>query len=138
VKCGTWPALKVPIYCRSHRHCGLLYKRIKKGMELHLALEQVFEEYLMVSCWAKMYWHVCQWLFLGAIYLLYRILDGNVAQAYKKHWCTCDEGKPKITDGMLVKHLAVCFSVDSDIDENILKNYPGGLANMYSLQFKLW
>ena len=41
-----------------------------------------FQAYLVVNCWEKMHRRVRQWSFLGVVYLLYKISDRAVAQAY--------------------------------------------------------
>ena len=114
-------------------------KKEGNTVEQRLALQQIFQAYLVVNCWEKMHRRVRQWSFLGVIYQLYKISDGEVVQAYQRHWSTRDEAEAEArSDGLLVKYLADFFSPESGIYENILRSYPGRLANLHGLKQKLW
>ena len=113
-------------------------KKEGNTVEQRLALQQIFQAYLVVNCWEKMHWRVQQWSFLGVIYQLYKVLDGEVVQAYQIHWSTCDEAEAEAqSDGLVVKYLADFFSLESGIHENILRSYPGQLANLHGLKQKI-
>lgn len=135
-----WP-LMFEFYRRSHCHCSLIYKRIEKkdiSPNLRWALEQGFQAYLVLSCCRKMHRRVREWSFLGVVCLLYGISDEKVVQAYKQHWSICNEGEANTTDRALVNHLGASFSAMTGIHETILQNYLGQLANVHSLQLKIW
>lgn len=65
-------------------------------------------------------------------------IKSRIGPSRRRIWKTCHEAEDQTSDGLLVKYLAVCFSPESGIHEDILSSYPGQLANLHGLKQKLW